>query len=129
MKYKVGDYVRILDNQGQNSLYNKGDIGKIDLVEDDGSLTVEFDNGCSWYVWCAGDKNMGEEVKAEDCFEVCDTLLAPIIERKIKDIQLTVLSIIGGKDYEDDIRPAVDLIDNMLDILKEHGILHELTPP
>src|SRR6478735_12374563 len=103
MEYKVGDTVRILHNQGQNSLYKKGDIGKI-INADDG-VKVLFDNGQRWWIWQDGDAPNGDELKAEDVFEVCDTLLAPVIERKIHEIAWNADAVAHLRGYEYEILP------------------------
>jgi hypothetical protein len=129
MKYKVGDHVRILNNQGQHGFYKNGDKGTIHRIGKDNSVEVKFDNGKTWWVWTEGDNHRGEKLLAEDCFEVLDPLSSSTIERKVKDIVFTARSVAHLQNFEGEIMPAADLIEQMLDILKEHGIVHELTLP
>lgn len=48
--YKVGDKVRVLEDEANDSMVDKGEIGTIKaLVDWEGDFTVDMEDGCAWY--------------------------------------------------------------------------------
>lgn len=123
MEFKVGDYVRILNNQGQKSLYKNGAVGKILFMDDRDGIEVEFPNGNSWWVWSQGDG-----IPIEEIIELFNGEVDDAVEKKIKEIVFAADAVAHLRGYEKEILPATELIEKMVDLLKEHDILNELVP-